>query len=130
MSGYSPKNIINTDQSGFSYEYVSKRTLDNIGNKHVLVAAQSVNATTHSYTIQPMLNMNGELIGKLLIILQEVDGKFGPRVQKEIDDYLPLNVVVKCSKSDNFILLQDSWGAQNDIAVIEEIFEDKCTLLV
>ncbi|RWS02610.1 uncharacterized protein B4U80_00183, partial [Leptotrombidium deliense] len=151
MSGYDAKHIINTDQSGFSYEYVSKRTLENIGNKHVLVSAQSVHATTHSYTIQPMLNMNGELLGKLMIILQEPDGEFGPRVQKDINQYLPPNVVVTCSKSgksnnkiikqflieclkpvssDNFILMQDSWSAHNDVAEIEDIFGDKCTLLV
>jgi len=73
------------------------RTLPRRGIKKVEVSVQSVNATTHSYTIQPLLSYEGQLVGPLLIVLPEKDGTFGPRVKKTM--FLPDNVMVEASKS-------------------------------
>lgn len=141
--------VINTDQSGFNYEIATKRTHDIRGSKHTWVQAKSVNATTHSYTIQPCLTSNGSLLSKLYIIFQEPKGYFGPFVQKEISKFLPSNMVVKCSKSGKmnkvllkefyekcikpeingkFYLLQDSWKGQTDIIPLNAVFGENCQL--
>ena len=58
---------------------------------------QQVNATTHSYTIQPLISADGMLHSPLFIVLQEVDGKFGPVVAKKMKK--PPNLYVTCSRS-------------------------------
>ena len=66
------------------------------GVKSVTTVAQSVNATTHSYTIQPTVSASGELIGPLLIVLQETDGVFGPLVQESM--FKPDNLLILASR--------------------------------
>ena len=44
--------VFNTDQSRFEYEMVAKRTLSNKGEKDTHSIIQTMNATTHSYTVQ------------------------------------------------------------------------------
>src|SRR5205814_5853094 len=51
--------VINTDQMGINYEIASSRTLSNQGEKQIICAVNSINATTHSYTIQPLISMQG-----------------------------------------------------------------------
>jgi hypothetical protein len=58
---------------------------------------QSIPSTTHSYTIQPTISCNGKLLSPLFIVLKEVDGRFGPRVQETL--FKPTNAIVKASKS-------------------------------
>ena len=41
--------------------------------------------------------MNGELLPKMLICLQEVTGEFGPWVSNDLPNYP--NIIIKCSKS-------------------------------
>ena len=65
IQGASPSHTFNTDQSGFQKELYSGRTLSNKGEKIVESAVQSVNATTHSYTIQPTISASGELLSSL-----------------------------------------------------------------
>jgi hypothetical protein len=58
-------NVFNTDQSGFNYEFYSNRTLSHIGEKTTEVCADSLHAISHSYTIQPLISLEGKLVGKL-----------------------------------------------------------------
>ena len=74
--------IVNSDQSGFNYELHSSRILNTIGEKDIVCSINSLNALFHSYTIQPILNFNGNFIGKRLLVLQEPNGSFGVNVKK------------------------------------------------
>ena len=81
---YGPERIFSTDQSGFNEAYHTGRTLDIQGQKSVFAEAQSINALTHSYTIQPIPSANGRLLLKLLVVLRESGDQFGPNVKKKI----------------------------------------------
>ena len=48
--------IFNTDQSGFNYEMVDARTLEHLGTRDVIAIVESASKTTHSYTIQPIID--------------------------------------------------------------------------
>lgn len=67
------------------------------GIKKVGRIVQSVSSTTHSYTIQPIISCNGNLLSPLFIVLKEANGEFGPRVQETL--FKLTNVIVKASKS-------------------------------
>ena len=68
-------------QSGFEKEMRSGRTLAIKGVKDVKIVVQNINATRHSYTIQPTVSMTGRLLSKFLLILKETTGsEFGPNV--------------------------------------------------
>ena len=73
-------NVYNTDQSGFNLEFHSGRLLTYRGVKHPIAHVQSVSATTHSYTIQPLIS--GNILSPMLIVLKEAGGTLGPRVQQ------------------------------------------------
>lgn len=95
-------NIFNTDQSGFKRELHSRSTLTFIGTKKVERLAQQVDATTHSYSIQPLLSADGILHAPLPVILQEFgdaakEGNFGPLVVKKM--FKPTNIFPMCSSS-------------------------------
>ena len=66
-----PSYILNTDQSGLQLKMFSNRTLSHAGEKITLSMVHSVNNTTHSYTVQPIITMSGKLIGPLLLCLKE-----------------------------------------------------------
>ena len=125
-------NVFNTDQSGFNLEMHTGRTLSFKGELKIEALAQSLNSMTHSYTIQPLISANGTLLSPLLIVLQEKDGIFGPRIRKNL--FTAENVYVLASKSGKLtsnlvqkwftdiflpstnnesILLLDSWSGQN-----------------
>lgn len=125
-------NIWNSDQSGFNLEMHTGRTLSFKGELKVEALTQSINSMTHSYTIQPIISAGGVLLSPLLIVLQETDGKFGPRVQKNL--FKAENVLIFASNSgkltsalvktwfqevflpsssDKSVLLLDSWSGQN-----------------
>jgi len=75
-------NSFNSDQSGFNFELAYGRTLTTQGVKSVKVVAQSVNALTHSYTVQPTVNADGKFLKPMLLVLPETSGSFGPIVAK------------------------------------------------
>ena len=66
---FSSSAVINTDQSGFNYEMYSKRTLSQYGEKNTVLFVNSMNAISHSYTIQPVITMEGKLLPKFLICI-------------------------------------------------------------
>lgn len=133
---YPPDLIFNSDQSGFTYELHSSRTLSKTGEKVTFLKIRSHNKCTHSYTIMPILDYNGKLRGKLYICLQEPKGRMGPQVEPTY--FRAQNVEVTCSTSGNLttslftrwvervlypevwddcLVLLDSWGGQqNDIS--------------
>lgn len=125
-------NVWNSDQSGFNLEMHTGRTLSFKGELKVEALTQSVYSMTHSYTIQPIISASGVLVSPLLIVMQETDGKFGPRVEKNL--FKAENVLVYASKSGKLtsalvktwfqevffplsssksVLLLDSWSGQN-----------------
>ena len=66
LSGkYLPKQILNTDQVGIEKELHSTRTLSIQGEKKTLRSVLSKNATTHSYTVQPTISLDGKLVGPM-----------------------------------------------------------------
>ncbi len=141
LPNYQSSHIFNTDQSGFNYELHSTRTLSFIGEKSVESTVRSVHATTHSYTIQPTITLEGKLLSPLFICLQEVGGSFGPLVAQNL--FQCPNIVVNCSSSgkmtknlvkiwckdalipsvkEKCLLLLDSWSGHSDHQMIQELF--------
>lgn len=116
------------------------RTLEYKGTKKVETVVQSVDATTHSYTIQPIISCDGEFLSPLLIVLQEVKGMFGPIIKKNL--FTSPNVSAYPSKSGkvtkeiliswfkeiyfpnvsgNSVLIVDSWRTYNDKEAIGSV---------
>jgi len=139
LSDYDPSEVINTDQSGVEKELYSTRTLSTIGLKKIYGIVSSKNASTHSYTIQPSISLDGKVVGPILLCLQEVNGRMGDTVKKNL--FKPVNVVITCSSSGKLtsslvaywrdkcllpyigkkcLLLSDSWAGQKDIKLYEK----------
>ena len=91
------KNVYNSDQSGFQLKMHSGRTLAVEGEKQVQCLVQSVSATTHSYTIQPLISGEGKLFSPLFLVLKEQSGKFGPIIEANL--FRAENVCIEASKS-------------------------------
>jgi hypothetical protein len=72
---FKPSEIFNTDQTGVEKELHSTRTISFSGDKKTFAAVQSKNATTHSYTLQPTISLNGRLLPTIYLCLQEQGGK-------------------------------------------------------
>ena len=100
-SKFEPELIFNSDQTPFFKEMAAKRTLDFKGIKDVKLRIQNRNAVSHSYTLMPTISMSGKCFGKLLIVFQEKNGKFGQNIfkkVKELEEKLK-NIRVFCTKS-------------------------------
>jgi hypothetical protein len=72
---YSSNEIFNTDQVGLEKEFHSSRTLTFKGERTTAGSVKSQSAATHSYTIQPLVSMAGQVIGPLFLCLQEPTGR-------------------------------------------------------
>ena len=144
ITPYDDEHVWNTDQSGFNYEIVSRRTLSDNGEKKTFTLVQNMNALTHSYTIQVLISNAGVLAPKLFICFQEKTGAFGPKVAEEFNLNTQPNMVRTSTTSDKMtknaleywistcleprafektLLLQDSWTGQKD----QELFNRKLT---
>ena len=136
---YLPKQILNTDQVGIEKELHSTRTFSIQGEKKTFGSVLLKNATTHSYTVQPTISLDGKLVGPMFLCLQEPNGRMGDIVKRNL--FEPKNVVITCSSSGKLtsslvkywrdkvlipyiekkaLLLSDSWSGQND----ENIYHD------
>jgi hypothetical protein len=62
---YQANEVINTDQSGIQLELHSTRSLSYKGEKITIGFVHSINATTHSYTVQPTIALDGHLLSPL-----------------------------------------------------------------
>ncbi|CAF4472282.1 unnamed protein product, partial [Rotaria sp. Silwood2] len=96
-SHFRSSQILNTDQVGIEKEVHSTRTLSFGGEKKTFGAVASKHATTHSYTVQPMISLDGKQIGPILLCLQEPKGKMGEIVKQNL--FEPSDVVITCSSS-------------------------------
>ena len=92
-----PNEILNTDQVGIEKELHSTRTLSFQGEKKTLGSVASKNATMHSYTIQPTINLDGQLVGPMYLYLQEPNGNMGNIVKRRL--FQVKNVIITCSSS-------------------------------
>uniref|UniRef100_A0A915EMF6 HTH CENPB-type domain-containing protein n=1 Tax=Ditylenchus dipsaci TaxID=166011 RepID=A0A915EMF6_9BILA len=141
-----PKNkVYNTDQSGFNLEMVSGRTLEFRGMKKVEAVSQRIQATTHSFTIQPIISVDGKLHSPLFVCFYEPAGapkKFAEELSSFANLYctwsksgkltsghvkswfedvlLPLADAQSNQKS---VLLVDKWGGWNQALSLEETVE-------
>ena len=97
IKGTFERYVYNTDQSGFNYEMHSGRTLDFQGVKTVTAVVQSKGALTHSYTIQPLIRIDGKLHPILFICLQEARGL--PTTKPFLQ---PTNTYITCSTLVSF----------------------------
>jgi len=134
----------NADESGFNLEIHSGRTLANMGAKTIEATIQSLSSISHSYTIMPIISANGSLLSPLYIVLKEITGSFGPRVEETL--FRPVNVYIVASKSgklttqhfkhwflevylpntkEKSLLLLDSWTGHCPEQLIEHIPKDK-----
>jgi hypothetical protein len=142
---YHLDNVWNTDQSGFCYEYYSQRTLDYCGIKTTVLVVNSVESTTHSYTIQPVITASGKLLPKMLLCLQESTGnEFGPYVKESLLQ-VP-NIQITCSNSgkltkkhvndfykkvllpiskQKILLILDSWSGHADEKLFKKFYPAK-----
>ena len=140
------ERVWNSDQSQFFYELSSASTLSHRGEKSTAGVVQSVHSSTHSYTIDVAVSMDGRLANKLYICLQEPQGTFGPQVAKKLATMCPQNIHVEASKSGKMtkehmksflhsvlgehvgekgLLLCDSWSGHKDYSLIEDCFPNK-----
>ena len=138
-SYFNPSQIPNTDQLGIAKEINSTRTLSFAREKKTFDMVASKNATTHSYTVQPIISVDGKQVGPILLCLQEPEGKIGESVKNKL--FKHSNVVITCSASgksasplvaywrdnclllsigDKCLLLSDTWSSQNDISLYDK----------
>ncbi|CAF1619742.1 unnamed protein product, partial [Didymodactylos carnosus] len=138
---YKPDLILNTDQSGLQLEMHSNRTLSFEGEKLTLAKVRSVSNTTHSYTVQPLISMQGNCVGPLFLCLKEPTGHMSENIKNNL--FQADNVVVTCSKSGKLttslveywvdkvlqptvkdgkcLLLSDYWGGQRDANLYRKV---------
>jgi len=81
---YSKEAIFNFDQTGFQYEPADLRTLSLKGERDTNLLLDSRTKHTHSYTVQPMVARDGTLFPRVLIVLSECNGVFGPKIAEHI----------------------------------------------
>lgn len=55
-----------------------------LGSKDVISVVKNKNATTHSFTLMPLVKSDGTLLLPLYVVLQETNGKFGPNVAQSM----------------------------------------------
>ncbi|CAF4809402.1 unnamed protein product [Rotaria magnacalcarata] len=80
MQNYAPGEVLNTDQVGLELELYSNRTLSYEGEKITMARVRSKNATTHSYTIQPMISAAGKMVSPLFLCSKEPKGKMSESI--------------------------------------------------
>lgn len=126
---FDPTEVFNTDQSGFNYLVHTNRTLSYIGERNTFVQVQAAGPLTHSYTIQPLLNMNGQFVGKLYINLKETDGVFGPLVAATMPQYP--NLYITCSKSGKLTKdLASEWVQNVFSEALKQLHDNKVVLYI
>jgi len=134
---YDPDFVFNADQSGFNKEMISNRTIQVSGTKKVQALVQSTNATTHSYTILPLISMAGKLKSPMLVVLSEPNGRVSDSVwssmikpgnlhiamtpsgkmgKKDLETFV--TKVLEPNLSSKNLLLFDSWSAFKDKAFV------------
>ncbi|CAF1651158.1 unnamed protein product [Adineta ricciae] len=132
---YEASEVINTDQSGIQLELHSTRTLSHKREKVTVGSVRSINAITHSYTVQPTITLDGHLLSPLYLSLKEPKGHMSENIRLHL--FKASNVVITCSSSgklttsmveywrdhvllsslekhQKFLFISDCWGEQTD----------------
>jgi ribosomal protein L13E len=94
--------VINADQVGFNKELTSKRTLNEVGKRTIEAVVSNKDATTHSYTVMPMITASGKVISPMLLCLQEQDGRLPTTLKESIEKEVRekyTNICLTVSKS-------------------------------
>ena len=94
---YNEDFVLNTDQSSLEFEIHSNLTLGHEDEKTTLSAVRSINETTHSYTVQPMISLNGKIVGPIYFCLKEPKERMSEKIKAHLCK--AENVVVTCSAS-------------------------------
>ena len=81
---YNEDFVLNTDQSGLQLEFPSNRTLSYRGEKTTLATVRSINATTHSYTVQSTISMSGMIIGPIYLCWKETNGRMSDNIKANL----------------------------------------------
>ena len=140
-SKYLLEEIFNTDQVGIEKELYSNRNYLVVRRKKTTYGSvTSKNATTHSYIIQPMINLDGRLVGPMYLCLEETKGRLGDTVQRNL--FQPKNVIITCSTSGKLtsslvkywkdrvlsksigrkaLILSDLWTGHNDESIDKDL---------
>lgn len=159
VQNYPARLVINTDQTGCQIQMTTDRTYSTKGEKKTFACYENIHKTTHSYTAQYSVTLEGKLLPLVFLCLQEPTGQFGPIVKRHVDDLVERcgNVYVTCSKSgklstmlykaylnhilkpyvthEKFLLVIDSWSGQTNTEIYDNIFdngenETTCTVKV
>lgn len=132
---YEEHAVLNTDQSGIQLEFHSTRTLTHEGEKVTIGSVRSVNASTHSYTVQPTITLDGYLLSPLYLCLKEPTGRLSDNIRSRL--FKASNVEITSSSSgklttslveywgdhvlvpslgkhQKFLLISDCWPGQTD----------------
>lgn len=107
ISKFHPADVWNTDQSGFNIELLFGRTLEHKGSKQVFASINQSHSQSHSYTIQPMISLDGAYSEKLLIVWQEREGVFGPSVREHLFTHPEIFVTANTSGKVTKIIIKD-----------------------
>lgn len=136
MSHYGGNEIFNYNQSGFTFESHSTRSLDSAGSKKVVCAAGSLGDMAHKLTIMPIMFADGALPGCLFIQIGQKGGQFPQRAKLyEADNVRTIAssghiitistyklFIVDCLLPilpDRALLLLDSWGTFGSQEVVK-----------
>ena len=89
--------MFNSDEVGINLEVVGHRTLTYVGEQSTWGSVRSASNTSHSYTIQSTIALNGTVFGPLYICLKGPSGHLSERVKRNL--FNAKNIVLTCSKS-------------------------------
>ena len=91
---YHPNKVLNTDQLDIELGLHSNRTLTYSGEKSIWASVRSTGATTYSFTIQPIITMDGSVIDQLSVYLKEHTGHIDENLNNNLK-----NIALSGSKS-------------------------------
>ena len=103
LPDYDSHYVLNTDQSGLELEMYSNRTLSFEGEKLTLTKVRSLHNTTHRYTVQPIVSLDGTLVGKLFLCLKEPNGHMSETIRQSL--FQANNLIITCKLSVNYVLM-------------------------
>jgi hypothetical protein len=126
FSRYKADYVLNTDQFSLELEVHSSRTLSYHDEKTTLSTARSKNATTHSYTVQPMISLSGKLVHSVLLCLKEPTSKMSDNIKNHL--FKADNVVLTCSASGKLTTSLGQYWRDNVLA--SSIVSSPRTLLI
>jgi len=82
---------------GHELEIHSTRTLSYKGEKTTACTVRSTNASTHSYTVQPTITLDGHLLSPIYLCLKKPKGHISENIRSHL--FKTPNVIVTCSSS-------------------------------